>query len=305
MNTENIFYVYVWKRPDTNEVFYVGKGSNNRIDSLKSRNNHVLNVVKKYGGLKSIIKEKIYENLSEAEAFKLEKETISNLRITLKEKLLNISDGGDGSSGWFNSLTDEEKNHHREISKSWSGKKHTDEQKRKISESKKGKKHTDETNKKVSETRKKKFQEGKLLPFWKGKNLSEETKRKISETRKEKFKNNEYGDIYKKRKINHTPEHMKYLSNLALEKRAIIKYYVFNEKLDILSIETLQSEIENKYSLNARTARTYMKKYKEEGILLFHKNLKISVLPEELFKKLISQSTIESISDQSEKKQVE
>lgn len=292
----NIFYVYTWTRPDTNEVFYIGKGHGNRINSTKSRNKHVLNVIKKCGGIKNIIKEKLYENLDENLSFDLEKETIAKYRELLGEKLLNISIGGDGSAGWYDTLTEEEKEKHKEISKSWTGRKHTEEEKRKMAESKRGKKHSEETNKKVSETRKQKFKNGELICYWKGRHLSEETKKKISESRRKKFANGEYRDTYKTRRISWDVAHMKYLSQLANEKRTIIKYIIFNKNLEILGEVYNQDDIKN-FGLLPRTAREYMKRYKEKNEIMFHTKLNISALPEELYNKLISQSTIENISE--------
>ena len=36
----NEAYVYEWYNVDTNEVFYVGKGRNNRMHSMKNRNQY-------------------------------------------------------------------------------------------------------------------------------------------------------------------------------------------------------------------------------------------------------------------------
>lgn len=41
------YYVYIWFLVDTNEVFYVGKGSGNRVTSMKNRNRHFCNIRKK------------------------------------------------------------------------------------------------------------------------------------------------------------------------------------------------------------------------------------------------------------------
>ena len=44
----NKAYVYEWYNVDTNEVFYVGKGRNNRMHSMKNRNQYFLRYVEKY-----------------------------------------------------------------------------------------------------------------------------------------------------------------------------------------------------------------------------------------------------------------
>ena len=38
------YYVYIWFLVDTKEVFYVGKGSGNRVTSMKDRNRHFRNI---------------------------------------------------------------------------------------------------------------------------------------------------------------------------------------------------------------------------------------------------------------------
>lgn len=41
------YYVYIWFLVDSNDVFYVGKGSGNRVTSMKDRNRHFRNIRKK------------------------------------------------------------------------------------------------------------------------------------------------------------------------------------------------------------------------------------------------------------------
>jgi hypothetical protein len=41
-------YVYEWFIKETGEIFYVGKGSGNRVISKKNRNNYFKNIIKKY-----------------------------------------------------------------------------------------------------------------------------------------------------------------------------------------------------------------------------------------------------------------
>lgn len=174
------FYVYIWIRLDKNMVFYVGKGCGNRYKDMSMRNRYFLNVVNKVG--KDNIEIKIIENnLSEQEAFNKE---IYYIQYYKKQgcELTNMTSGGEGSSDWYQHLTDEEKEHHKEISKSFSGKHHTEETKRKMSESMTGLKHTfsKEGMDRLKECAKNRES------YWKGKHLSEETKKKISEIRKEK-----------------------------------------------------------------------------------------------------------------------
>ena len=144
----NNFYVYIWTRLDKNEVFYVGKGSKNRYKDMRMRNRYFLNIVNKIG-IDNIKIDIIENNLTEEQAFQKE---IFYINYYKKQgcNLTNISKGGEGSSGWFDSLSDEEKEKHREISKSFLGKHHTEETRNKMSKSAKGRKMSEETKKKIS-----------------------------------------------------------------------------------------------------------------------------------------------------------
>lgn len=42
------YYVYEWYIEETNEIFYVGKGTGNRVTSIKNRNSYFKNIRKKY-----------------------------------------------------------------------------------------------------------------------------------------------------------------------------------------------------------------------------------------------------------------
>jgi hypothetical protein len=122
---KNIFYVYIYLDPrkpgkyyypgiETTflfEPFYVGKGSkyrlNKHLNSVQSGSKHVFNSFK-VGKIKHILKEGLMpyimiltDNLSEKDAFNLEKDTIKNIgRSDLKKgPLCNFTDGGEGSSG--------------------------------------------------------------------------------------------------------------------------------------------------------------------------------------------------------------
>ena len=120
----NNYYVYEHIRPDTNQVFYVGKGKGKRA-SNKERNKHWHNIVNKAGGFTY---RKIVENVDEELAFLAEQERIDQLK-KLGIKLCNLTDGGEGSSGAVRSKESKDK-----ISKIHKGKKHSDEYKQKMSE---------------------------------------------------------------------------------------------------------------------------------------------------------------------------
>jgi len=87
-----MFYVYEHIRPDTNQVFYVGKGSGDRIRARQGRNPYWENVVKKAGNFKSV---KIVKTENEELAFLVEQERIDQLK-RLGIKLTNLNEGGAG-----------------------------------------------------------------------------------------------------------------------------------------------------------------------------------------------------------------
>ena len=75
MNNENKYYIYAWYYINTNEIFYIGKGSNNRyIDTKRSRNKYFKNIIQKEGNNVNV--KKLYENLNEEESYRLERELI-------------------------------------------------------------------------------------------------------------------------------------------------------------------------------------------------------------------------------------
>jgi len=92
------YYVYCHRNPLTNEIFYIGKGKNQRAYNSQSRGKHWKNYVKKNG---IPIVEILYKNLNEEQSLIIEKEMIDKLgRKDLGlGKLINETDGGDGISG--------------------------------------------------------------------------------------------------------------------------------------------------------------------------------------------------------------
>lgn len=134
---EPVFYVYVWIRNDINEPFYVGKGKGRRCYDKRRKNKflkYVMGYLERTGVGYTVIKLK--ENMTELEAYDLEKETIS-LYKSKGYKLTNIMPGGEGGD-YVSSLTPEEKaEYSKRMSQSCMGKnkghKHTEEAKRKMS----------------------------------------------------------------------------------------------------------------------------------------------------------------------------
>lgn len=88
MENTNNYYVYEWFDMDTGEVLYVGKGRNNRWKS-KNRNKKF----KEYIETHNCDVRKIKENMSEDDAYVLEKQTILKYR-NMYSILCNIDDGG-------------------------------------------------------------------------------------------------------------------------------------------------------------------------------------------------------------------
>ena len=112
------FYVYAHYTLDTNELFYIGKGTGNRAfiksKGKKGRNDYWHKIVKKHDYKVEIL----IDNLEEPDAF------IQEI-LAIKEFLpkSNFSKGGEGISGY----------------------KHTKETKDKMSKAKKGTKQSKET----------------------------------------------------------------------------------------------------------------------------------------------------------------
>lgn len=95
MSDKKKYYVYVHKYasgPKEGRVFYVGKGKNKRHLSRKDRNRWWHSVVKKYGFTAHILIRLHCENC----AFSFEKAFIRHYD---RENLVNLTDGGQGSSG--------------------------------------------------------------------------------------------------------------------------------------------------------------------------------------------------------------
>ena len=96
MDNERLYYVYIWYITETNEVFYVGKGKGRRYRQVSGRNKFFMDM---YTSHNCNVK-KIYENLTEDEAFQKEQETIRWYKENTDFRLTNQTDGGEGSTGW-------------------------------------------------------------------------------------------------------------------------------------------------------------------------------------------------------------
>ena len=163
----NNFYVYEWIRLDTNEPFYIGKGKNKRYCQTYNRNKYFMNIYNKVPTKSNII----INNLTENEAFELEKEYINNYRK--KYKLSNICDGGEGCSGGTWKLSKEAKENHSKAmigNKNMLGKQHSEKTKNKM--------RIKKLNTKASEETKMKLRISHLgqKPWNKGKKISKDLK---------------------------------------------------------------------------------------------------------------------------------
>jgi group I intron endonuclease len=143
-----MLHIYEHIRPDTNAVFYVGKGTEQRMHSKHRRNAYWNNIVRKAGGF--TVRE-VCRHEDEELVFLAEQERIDQLK-RLGVKLSNMTDGGEGPSGYRH--TEEAK---RKITEAQIGKKHwaygkqvSEEERLRLSQIAK-RKHTDEHRKKVSE----------------------------------------------------------------------------------------------------------------------------------------------------------
>lgn len=95
MSQEKPFYVYVHRYasgPKEGQVFYVGKGSGDRVKIKRGRNPHWGNVVKKYGYTYEVLMSFEIEDC----AFSIERALIL---FYGRKNLTNKTDGGEGSSG--------------------------------------------------------------------------------------------------------------------------------------------------------------------------------------------------------------
>lgn len=175
-----MFYIYAhYKADDPNGLpFYIGKGKGKR-DQSKHRNPYWKNISNKHG----FIVKRLAENLSEVEAWDLEKKLIAKYGRLHNNTgcLCNLSEGGEGASGVTHSAATKEKWSKAKKGKTWEeifGIEKADEirEQRKLN----ARKHSEATKKKLSESKK-----GSKNPMY-GKQLSEEQRKKLSNLRKGK-----------------------------------------------------------------------------------------------------------------------
>ena len=223
-NNNNKYYVYGYLRLDNNSYFYIGKGKDRRYKKTgtKSRSKEFKEIYDNNDCCAEIIK----DNLTEEEAFNIERNTIEDLVLNEgysidipdycdkndDSHLVNHGFGGKDNSGFKFSNETKKKmsNSKKGVKNNMYGKHHTEETRKKIGDANRGRKKSEETlrklslaskGRKLSEDAKRKLSEsrkGELNPMYgktphnKGKHLSEETKAKISKSKKGKKMKNEY-----------------------------------------------------------------------------------------------------------------
>ena len=138
LTKQKMYYVYSHLRKDTSEPFYVGKGKGKRCFSENARNTYWKNVAHKVGYEVKILVDSIDEEL----AFLAEAECI-DLYKRIGYKLTNMTNGGEGASGYQHTEKHKEQMNGNELWKlvktnGFKGKTHSDEQKAKWAEMRKG-----------------------------------------------------------------------------------------------------------------------------------------------------------------------
>jgi hypothetical protein len=187
-----VYYVYILRDPrKENEPFYVGKGKDsraefhgNKADIHNPFKTNVINKIKEVG-LEPVIeyyKEHIEESIAFAEEIALIKQY--GRRDNGTGILTNLTDGGEGSSGYIRTAGATEKWY---ATRKNSGYRHSEEVKGRIAKSNTGQKRSEETKKRLSESHIGKIQSEesnlKRSAKLKGRTISEEQKKSLSENR--------------------------------------------------------------------------------------------------------------------------
>lgn len=181
------FYVYRWYYINTNETFHIGKGKGQRYKEKKqSRNQFFKNIINKEKD--NVTSEILVNNLTEQEAWDLEKQLIVEYK-SKGECKTNFHEGGrGGNTGNYNNpersrkISEAAKKRIGKLNPMY-GKHHTEETKQKLREINLGKKLTPEHIEKLKEAnrgrKKTKAEIDFISNLNKGKKMSQETKAKM------------------------------------------------------------------------------------------------------------------------------
>lgn len=177
---EKSYYVYVHFSELDGKPYYVGKGSRYRAWQVAQRNPYWQAKYRKHGCRVDIV----FSNLTEAESFRAEIDTILELRY-FGYDLCNLTSGGEGCRGFKQSpevvANRVQKN---------TGKVRTPEQRKRLSDSNKGKTRTEETRLKISKAFKGTKRDPEVVKRVAEKNIgqrrSEQTKIKMSQSATER-----------------------------------------------------------------------------------------------------------------------
>lgn len=99
-----MYYIYQHRSADTNQIFYVGKGKDKRFCDKNKRGRYWKFYVEKHGFVPEVIK----SNMDEELAFLAEMECIDAYKKR-GIQLINLTDGGEGCSGYSMKHTEEQK----------------------------------------------------------------------------------------------------------------------------------------------------------------------------------------------------
>jgi hypothetical protein len=166
------FYVYLYFSK-SGLPLYVGKGKGNRWRHRTKSKNLIDRILAKHKDLPCVI---LQRDLTEQQAFDYEKLYI---KVLGRDSLVNLTDGGEGNSGWTPSL--------ETLSKMRQPR--SEEGRQRMSEGQRGRKHPEEVKKKISVAGRKMSLEArqKISDAQAGRTHSEEIRRKISESNKRRW----------------------------------------------------------------------------------------------------------------------
>lgn len=257
----NIFYIYEWYNIETNEVFYVGKGKNDRYKTFKNRNKFFKNYFKTHKCDVRIIK----NNLSEKDAFQEEINLIKYYRENYPNyRLTNQTNGGEGSAGLICSPETRKK-----LSDSMKGKPCPQ---RKQKKSTKGKKLSQDTKMKISNIisdkmdneYKQKISNGvKLVGHITGPKISKALKGRVSHNKGQKMSEEQKRKIGEASKRNNNAQYLTKWEKGHIPYNKISKDIVNNIKTDLLNGLKV-AEISNKYNVSGSFVYGIKRKIKIE-----------------------------------------